>query len=368
MSGRATCACLLLAGLVAGSVPNEARGQEWSVDLSAGRIVYDPVAVNVGTNNVVGTLRYDARRDAWVYGTAAAPLRDRDPLWGALGTGGRFLLPGSEGRRATVGVDLGLHGFLFRDAVAEQIGNGGTLEAIPFTRVSAGAGRIELRGGWRGHALSFAGATQNRGVFETGARVTYEARLSVQADARWVRATEGTYPFLGASVRYGGSPLHVWAQAGKWLSDGLNDVAWGVGANVALGNRAALWASVRQEAPDPLYWNAPRRTWSVGVTRRLGRAPAAMLPAPRAQVGGVVIRVPAADAPTPELSIAGSFNDWKPLPMQREGRDWVIRLPLAAGVYQYAFRSATGDWFVPTSIAGRRDDGMGGHVAVLVVV
>jgi hypothetical protein len=45
----------------------------------------------------------------------------------------------------------------------------------------------------------------------------------------------------------------------------------------------------------------------------------------------------------------------------------VIRLPLAAGVYQYAFRSATGEWFVPTSIAGRRDDGMGGHVAVLVV-
>jgi len=37
------------------------------------------------------------------------------------------------------------------------------------------------------------------------------------------------------------------------------------------------------------------------------------------------------------------------------------------GVYHYTFRSATGEWFVPVSTAGRRDDGMGGFVAVLVV-
>ena len=53
--------------------------------------------------------------------------------------------------------------------------------------------------------------------------------------------------------------------------------------------------------------------------------------------------------------------------MLREGEYWVVRLPLTAGVYHYAFRSSTGDWFVPTSTAGRRDDGMGGYVAVLVV-
>jgi len=45
----------------------------------------------------------------------------------------------------------------------------------------------------------------------------------------------------------------------------------------------------------------------------------------------------------------------------------VIRVPLTAGVYHYAFRSAGGEWFVPASVVGRRDDGMGGHVAVLVV-
>jgi hypothetical protein len=36
-------------------------------------------------------------------------------------------------------------------------------------------------------------------------------------------------------------------------------------------------------------------------------------------------------------------------------------------VYHYAFRSHTGQWFVPASVAGRRDDGFGGHIAILVV-
>ena len=67
------------------------------------------------------------------------------------------------------------------------------------------------------------------------------------------------------------------------------------------------------------------------------------------------------------LSIAGDFNNWQVVPMQREGGVWMIRLPLPPGVYNYAFRSARGEWFVPASVAGRRDDGMGGHVAVLVV-
>jgi hypothetical protein len=215
--------------------------------------------------------------------------------------------------------------------------------------------------------LSYVGATENRGVFETGARGSYGEAVRVQADVKWVYASEGTYPFAGASLIYGGAPLQVWAQAGKWLSTELDEVAWGAGAGVSLGSQSTLWANVRQEAPDPLYWNVTRRTWSVGMTRRFGRSVQVLQPAPRSESGGVVIRVSAADAPEGEVSIAGDFNNWQAEPMRLEGREWVIRLPLAPGVYNYAFRSARGEWFVPASVDGRRDDGMGGHVAVLVV-
>ena len=195
------------------------------------------------------------------------------------------------------------------------------------------------------------------------------AAVDLQGDVRWVRATEGVFPFVGASIAYSGSsPLSVWGRAGKWVGNAaLTNASWGVGASVAIGSRSNLWASTQQDAPDPLYWNAQRRSWAVGVTRRLSRSPAPLLPVPSTQSGGVLIRIAATDAPDGDISIAGSFNNWQPQPMQREAGYWIIRLPLAAGVYQYSFRSASGEWFVPASTPGRRDDGMGGHDAVLVV-
>jgi hypothetical protein len=251
--------------------------------------------------------------------------------------------------------------------VVDQSGRGGTIEAIPFASIGTASARFEIRGGWRGQTLSFADVTDTRGVFETGARGVYGERVRLQGDLKWVHASEGTFPFVGSSIVYSALPLQVWLQTGKWLSTELDDVTWGAGGSIALGWRATLWANVRQEAPDPLYWNAPRRTWSVGVTRQLGRGLPTLQSPPRSESGGVVIQVSTADAPGDSLSIAGDFNEWQAVPMQREGRVWVIRLPLTPGVYNYAFRSARGEWFVPASIASRRDDGMGGHVAVLVV-
>jgi 1,4-alpha-glucan branching enzyme len=80
-----------------------------------------------------------------------------------------------------------------------------------------------------------------------------------------------------------------------------------------------------------------------------------------------VIAIPVSAAPGAGVSIAGDFTGWQLAPMEREGSMWVVRLPIEPGVYRYAFRSDDGRWFVPESVASRRDDGMGGHVAVLVV-
>ena len=129
----------------------------------------------------------------------------------------------------------------------------------------------------------------------------------------------------------------------------LDDATWGGGVAVALTARSSVWASVRQEATDPLYWNTTRRTWSVGLTQRLGRITSPIRLVPATESGGVLVTLRAADAPSGEISIAGDFNNWQPTPMQREGDRWVVRLLIGAGVYHYAFRSSTGTWFVPSS-------------------
>lgn len=368
MRARPLHVLVFAAGLAGPGVLTDAAGQGWSTDVFAGQVVFNPASINTGTNNLIGSLRYDTSREGWVYGTAAAPLGSNASRWGGAGAGGRFSPPGSHLGRPTVGVELDAHAFAFRDALASQSGRGGVVGVLSFASVSSGAARFEARGGWRGQSLEFTGVTQTRGILEAGARAIYQSPVRLQADARWVHAPEGTYPFVGGSLQYARSPVTLWARAGRWLSADLAEASWGGGLSVAAGARAAVWVMVQHDAPDPLYWNAPRRAWSVGVTQRLGGIRAASQSAPGVDAGGVVIRVPVSDVPEGALQVAGSFNGWTPVPMRREGGEWVVRVPLTAGVYEYAFRSAAGTWFVPASLASRRDDGMGGHVAVLVVL
>jgi 1,4-alpha-glucan branching enzyme len=73
------------------------------------------------------------------------------------------------------------------------------------------------------------------------------------------------------------------------------------------------------------------------------------------------------DAADGAVYVAGDFSDWQPRPMRLTGDSWELALTLGAGVYHYSFIDANGRWFVPDSVPGRVDDGMGGHVAVLVV-
>jgi hypothetical protein len=369
VSRRRTGAVIVIVAAVSATLaPSRTSAQGWAVDLSGGQVVYDPVSSSVGTATMIGTLRYATERGEWVYGTLAPALRQADPLWGAFGAGGRFVPRASTARRrATIGLDVGAHGYVFKDGLIDSAGRGVVMEAFPFLSLGGDGTVVEIRAGWRGHTQAYLGASDHRHVFETGARGAFGSTLRVHGDARFVHTADGNYPLLAGMAVYTASTVQVWVQGGRWLSTTFDDVMWGAGLHVPMDRHGTLWTSVRQEAPDPLYWNVPRRSWSIGMTRQLGAGRArATPPAARAAGGAVTIRVAKSETPGEPVSIAGDFTKWQPTPMQREGREWVFRSRLAPGVYQYAFR-AGGDWFVPASAAGRRDDGMGGHVAVLVV-
>jgi hypothetical protein len=359
---------LSLVACFAGSLVSTVSAQDIALDVSAGQIVYQPLPATVATNNAAATVRYDSPRGIWLYGTGAMPFSGTDSRWGGAGIGDRLVQSPSSTRRVNIGADIDAHVFGFHDGVLDQGGKGGFMEAMPFIQVPAGLASFEVGGGWRSQTLSYAGIVDTHHVFESRAHASYGTLWTIDGDARWLRASEGWYPFLGGGLRYRGTPVQAWLQTGKWFSNSLNDAAWGAGIDVTLTDRLALWSSVRQEAPDPLYWNLPRRSWSVGITRRFDIARQTQpLTTAQPDAGGVLIRVNAADVDGASVSVAGDFNGWRPVPMQREGREWLVRLPLAPGVYHYAFRSDRGEWFVPSSVPGRRDDGMGGYVAVLVV-
>jgi hypothetical protein len=105
MSWRTMPVGLAIATCLTGIAPAPAAGQGWAIELSGGQVVYDPVSTSIDTASVVGTIRYDAARGAWVYGSVAPALDGDDPFWGAFGAGGRFVPAGSGHRRVRVGLD-----------------------------------------------------------------------------------------------------------------------------------------------------------------------------------------------------------------------------------------------------------------------
>jgi hypothetical protein len=228
---------------------------------------------------------------------------------------------------------------------------------------------LELRSGVMHHGARSAAGTLSRTLLASDARLLLGGAgpLRVVGEGRLLRGSDGNYPYLGAEAEMAVARGTVYGFAGRWLSDEIPSVPWGVGAGVRVGGRTELRASLQQDATDPLFWGVPRRSWSIGVSRRLGSTaalPPAVLPARAA--GGVTLRIPRSASPaTP--SVAGDFSGWKPVSMREAGDEWIVSLQLPSGVHRYAFRRPDGTWFVPPGTPGLTDDGMGGVAAVLVV-
>jgi hypothetical protein len=354
---------LVLAALAGGP----AHAQGWSVDVAAGGSRHEAVTAVVETNSAIVGLRYQGV--PWLYLSLGAPLDGTGQSWAAAGAGRR--LSARAAPRLAVGADLAAHGYGYQDRVLEASGTGATLEALPFLAVSGLRTRLETYSGVRYHATRFDGVSADRSVHDSGARLHLAPahRLALTAEGRYVRADGTAHPYLGAGAEVALGPGMLWALAGRWLDEVEPTPVWGVGAAAGLGNGLQLRLSLDQDGRDPLYRNAPRRRWSVGLSRPLGQPPVFPPTAPPVAVaedGQVTIVLPLAEAAEPP-ALAGDFTGWEPVEMTLHRGHWTVTLPVGPGVHRYAFRRADGTWFVPEGMPGRTDDGFGGVSAVLVV-
>ena len=377
---------LLLPALFCCLAPTAAAAQ-WIADAAVGRAVYDPVNARVGAVNASLGVRYNSTglrlhtTERWLYLSGGSDLGSQGLRWGAAGAGGRLSL--ARGAAWELGVDVGadLYGYTdssyevdengIRVTVEEEGDWGGTAQAVPTLEYTRGRVGVELRSG----VVTTYGPVEGEWLavtaFDGGATVTAAAAEGVQMGAvgRYMRFPEGGYPYLGGSVQFTRGPGALWAFAGAWLSDSLAAPreGYGVGASYSPLPGFRVMGGWQQEPSDPLYLNAPRRTWSLRVSRTVGPAAPALpaLEPPRPADGGTLIRLPAA-AVAEAPSVMGDFTEWKPVAMVRNGPFWELRLPIAPGIHHYAFRTAAGEVFVPEHLPSA-DDGMGGKSAVLVV-
>jgi hypothetical protein len=368
-------ACLLLI------LPVRLHGQ-WYAEAQVGRL--DPrltgsslpsttsLAAGLGYRRHTGSLRL----------TAGVPLSSEDPWWGALDASRR--LAGTYGA-FTLGVDLAGQGFLQRYGrrleqpagpleppqllEGHETGYGVAGQIVPVAELRAGRVLLQARGGrsWYRTAVGERSATRQASLAGVRLALTPAAGALLAVDGRQYWTSGASHRYAGIAAGYALQAVTLHGSVGGWLEPSDQPLAWSAGIAVPIRQRFEIDLEARSDAFDPLYGTAPRRSWTAGVRVMLGAVADARPPVPAAYDGTRArIELPVASA-ADRPRIAGDFNGWVPEAMDREGDAWVIVLTLEPGVYEYAFVDANGTWFVPPSVPGRREDGMGGHVALLVV-
>jgi hypothetical protein len=231
--------------------------------------------------------------------------------------------------------------------------------------------QLQLRAGVSRYAAKFGDQRSDRSVRLTDLQVTLTPASSfaiVPVAQRYQARGETSTMFTGVSAMTASGAGTLWASIGRWTGGRSEGTPWSVGGRLSLHPVVSLDAAVRRDTFDPLSLQVAQTSWSIGLSvLASGRARPVTPPVPAAYENGrATIRLPVSATATPP-SIAGDFNGWKPAPMEREGGYWVYRVVVVPGVYNYAFVGADGTWFVPENVPGRKADGMGGFVAVVVV-
>lgn len=374
--------------------PPTGGAQEWRFEALGGRYRDQGSPVGATDGTALLGIRY-VDGTSWLGALAGVPLTATDAPWGAL-TSSLHL---TRGRRPFLwGVRLTGQAFAQGarvDSVTSQgpvppiVGNvplrrrgplgggiepslsgwGASGEVTPLVALRTSRVTAEARAGVAGFHSAFADQAFDRSLVLAHVRVSgaLAPSLVVSAEAASHWAEEGTYPYLGGSAFLAEGSLQAWASVGTWLARGVTTTPWTLGTSVALGERVSLTGSVRRDAFDPLFQTPERTSWSLGVSVAFGRPPPPRAPVPSRYESGIATLTLSADEAAEAPSVAGDFNDWKPQAMTLRDGQWTLALRLGPGVYYYSFVSNDGSWFVPESVAGRKPDGFGGHVAVLVV-
>ena len=382
---RARTVVLALAALVAAPVRAPLAAQQWTVRGETGRIrsTLDPAAAS---SSVGIGLRYE-RPAAGFDLSLGAPVDAFESLWAGVGGWRRGLV---RSGRFVGGVDLSGSAFLSREAGeartpgsplpgffddpiapdADLTGHALAVQALPLVGWEGPRLQLHARAGLSHYSARFRDLERDRTVGLADVQLTLMPNPSF-ALAPVVRGfkAEGedavTYAGLTAMVAH--PKGSVWGGLGHWMGPDA-DPSWELGAALDVHPRASLRASARRDGFDPLHMQPPQTAWSLGLSIQVGGPPRTRaLPVPAAYADGrATIRLPFSASRAAPL-VAGDFNGWKPAPMQCARDGWSYSVALRPGVYNYAFVNAEGEWFVPESVPGRKDDGMGGHVAVLVV-
>ena len=346
----------LVIGLSVSTLPSPLPAQDWQLSAQAGRIrsVLDPSST--ASQSFALGLRFDDP-NAGLRVSAGIPRTSSEALWSSVG-GWKRIAPRFGGFRA--GIDVAGNAFLTMDrsqsdiplpgpfdppsppgapepTLADRAGHAFAGQALPLVGYESSRFQLHARAGLSRYAAEFGGQRINRSVRLADLQLTLTPASSVALVPTVQRfAAEGdpSFTYAGVSAIAASEMGMAWGSIGQWAGDDDIGTPWSAGGRLHLHPLVALEAGARHDAFDPLYLQPAQTSWSLGLSFRLGgRAREVRPPVPAAYADGrATIKLPVS-ASKQQPSIAGDFNSWKPVPMQRNGDHWTYVVAVAPGVY-----------------------------------
>ena len=180
---------------------------------------------------------------------------------------------------------------------------------------------------------------------------------------------------LVAQARRGPHELSAsWTKRRSVAGSDVDVDAIAISGSLQLSDRLAFLASAGRQLSDPLRSLPQADIVTASFRVSLGPKPLPVMQRatiaevhlhPRAEGGAELeLRVEAHD--TLVVDVAADFSSWKPLPMVREGDEWVVRVALPPGKYRIGVRANLGPWRAPRNLARVRDD-FGGESGLIVI-
>ena len=321
--------------------------------------------------------------DRWTLFTSANLTYARDSLAAAQGVAA-FAFPWTNIERLRT--DIGAAGARFSLRSAGTGGNANVFARQHYVRDHGGAW-IGAAGGITGRDGSHSASR----VADIGAWGRYRflygsASVSRQNSNDWLLlATSGVYgtPFdqyfvledgqLALQARHGPHELSAtWTQRRGVVGAEFYVVAFSASGVLQLNDRVAFLASAGRQLSDPLRGLPQADIATASIRVSVGPKP---LVRQRSAVGEatverrdgqteLVVRIVASDTLTVE--VAGDFSDWQPLPLERDGNQWIARVVLPPGKYHLGIRANHGTWRAPRNLARVHDD-FGGESGLIVI-
>lgn len=275
-------------------------------------------------------------------------------------------------------------------AAVAPVGNGislGVSAAGDANRIQGGSWNGQASGGLLG-VLSVNRTLVTVGASIGTARTVYDSTLTSAVVSGHMSQTVGQgvvlsggivalrsdsirYADVTAGLNYTGGKIRASISGGVRAGD-LEDDPWGQGHLEYDVLSHVTYELTLGRYPQSLVGFTDGLYLTTGLRFRLtDRPPASRAPEPPVgievfETGRVRVVLEYADE-AETIEIAGAWNGWLPLAMQKEANNrWAAELFLEPGIYKYAIVVNGDTWTVPDGVPSEPDD-FGGEVATLVV-